>query len=185
MSLLPELTPLASIILAFNIAYLRLDQFRHQERVRQYARDKLKEITKSRAVPDTASNSESYNALLNLAEKPRGKAKSLSRFWSLTYAVLLRTRIDRWAASILVLVGLTAVCVGSAHAVDHWQSTAPWFVSEHISWWLWGLTICCSLSVLFAILGELIVRGTLANIDKYASEPMSLMQQKTTGARVQ
>ena len=30
MSLLPELTPLAGITLAFNVAYLKLDQFRYQ-----------------------------------------------------------------------------------------------------------------------------------------------------------
>ena len=185
MSLLPELTSLAGIILAFNIAYLRLDQFRHQERVRQYAREKLKEIVEAREVPSTAARSESYSALVNLAEDPRGKIGELTRFWSWTYAVFLRTRIDRGLSLILAAVGLAVVCVGNAHAVDQWQGLAPLFAAERISWSLYGLVACAVLSVLFAILGEWVVRGTWKNIDRYASEPMNLMRKTAASTKVE
>ena len=81
-SLLPELSPLAGIILAFNVAYLRLDQFRHQERVKDYAQAKLDDILDSRSVPDTAHRSENYSSLINLAESPKGRVRDLKRFWS-------------------------------------------------------------------------------------------------------
>lgn len=82
-SLLPELSPLAGIILAFNVAYLRLDQFRHQERVKDYAQAKLDDILDSRSVPDTAHRSENYSSLINLAESPKGRVRDLKSFGAL------------------------------------------------------------------------------------------------------
>ena len=154
MSLLPELTPLAGITLAFNVAYLKLDQFRYQDRVRKYARDKLDEIQDARDVPDTAYRSENYRAIVNLAEKPKGGFSELKRTQSWTYAVFLRPRIDRFVSWILAGVGLVGLCIGSAHAVGEWQSLAPLFCRDRIAWSLWGLVTCVVLSVLFAVLGE-------------------------------
>lgn len=178
MSLLPELTPLAGITLAFNVAYLKLDQFRYQDRVRKYAYDKLEEIQDAREVPDRAYRSENYRAIANLAEKQKGDVSELPRTRSWTYAVFLRPRIDRVVSLILAGVGLVGVCVGSAHAVGEWQSLAPLFNQDRIAWSLWGLVSCVVISVLFAVLGEWVVRGTLGNIDKYAEELMNLMPRK-------
>ena len=183
-SLLPELTSLAAIVLAFNIAHLRLDQFRHQERVREYVREKLKAIVEEREFPSTAVLSENYNALVNLAEDPIGRIRDLPRFWSRTWAVFLRTRFDRVLSLIPAGVGLAAVCVGNAHAVDQWQGLAPLFVAERISWSLYGLAACAVLSVLFAILGEWVVRGTWKNIDRCAAEPMHLRRKRAASSGV-
>lgn len=184
MSLLPELSSLAGLILAFNVAYLKLDQFRYQERVREYARVKLKEIAESREVTSRASQSESYNALTNLAEDPPGRIRDLERFWSKVYAVFLRTRLDRVLSFSLAMTGFAAVCVGNAHAVNHWQALAPFFSSGRISWSLWILVVCAGLSALLALFGDQIVRGTCKNIDKYALEPMNLMMDKATTVKV-
>ena len=178
MSLLPELTPLAGITLAFNVAYLKLDQFRYQDRVRDYARTKLREIQEAREVPDTATLSENYSAIVNLAEEPKGDISELKRFWSWTYAMFLRPRIDRRVSLILAGVGLAGVCIGSAHAVGEWQRLAPLFDQDRIAFSLWVLVICVVLSVLFAVLGEWVVRGTFKNIDKDAEESVNLMSKK-------
>ena len=186
MSLLPELIPLGGIVLAFNIAYLRLDQFRHRDRVREYAQRKLGEISDKRVVPASAGKSENYRALANLAENPKGKTRDFPKAWSRAYAILLRSRFDRKVALALAGVGLAVMCMGSAHATNQWQW--QWlvrlFMQERISWSLWILVGCSILSVLFVILGERVVAGTFENIDKYAKESMHLMQEKAAQVRM-
>lgn len=46
MSLLPNLLPLASVILALGFAYLRLERFQYRERIQNHAKDILKFLRK-------------------------------------------------------------------------------------------------------------------------------------------
>jgi len=144
----------------------------------KYGGDKLDEIQDAREVPETAYRSENFRAIVNLAEKPKGRFSELNRTRSWTYAIFLRPRIDRFVSWILAGVGLVGLCIGSAHAVGEWQSLAPLFCQDRIAWSLWSLVTCVVLSVLFAVLGEWVVRGTFMNIDKYTEELMNLMPRK-------
>ena len=83
---------------------------------------------------------------MNLAEDRIGKIRDLTRFWSWTYAVFLRTRLDKGLSLILAGVGLAAVCVGKAHAAGQWQGLAPLFVAERISWPLHGWAVSLSMN---------------------------------------
>ena len=190
MSPLSELRPLAGLVLVLSIAYLRLDQFRHQKRVREYASERFREIGRQREVPKGADESRSYKALRNLAEIPAsggGNADGFpeqfrqwwdqvwtsQKWWSRVYVIAFRTRLDRLVSYVLLASGTIAVLAGNLHAVGRWQD----FATEE-TWPIWWLVACGAASVLLALGGDWVVAGTKKNIDEYANEPMKLMQRK-------
>ena len=180
--LLPELISLAGIVVASNIAYLRMNRFRYQDAVRGYAEGKLKEIAAVRDKTPSMEKSKSFKALRNLAEKPSGKAWSRNKVWSWLYTVLLRSKFDRRIAWAFAGIGLIAIFLGNAHAVGQFESTMPWFDAERISVSMWILMASCIQSLVFVVLGEAIVDGTRRYIDEHTSEMMNLMPERTTVA---
>ena len=171
MSLLPQLSPLAAILLVVSLAYLRLETFRYRERIKKCASESLQQLSREGDwKPQQYGNTDYYGELAYLAGIPGGEGveDSMRARWRMLPffdSSWLRRFSVFGAGSALVLV-ITA----AAHATGQWQGIEFMFTTEHIGWAFYGLSVLTASFVLLVLVGETYVSHAEEKIRKIAEE---------------
>lgn len=111
MSLLPEVSSLTAILLAVNLAYLRLERFQYRTAIRRYAGQAFSELTREgREIPEGFRSTTDYKLIASLAGiGPQGQEQGrMDKLYGAGW--------DRRFSLVMVGVAFFLVVLGAAHS---------------------------------------------------------------------
>lgn len=151
-SMLPNLLPLAGILLAFSVAYLKLEPFQLSLRITEYAEKCLVQFDQTVILPYFVGTRD-YRNLVFLADSVKHKDLPDS---GIIYRIVFKSGLDRWIAGISSIIALFVLVLGSLHSINR-PFLAQFFADKQI-FWLWLLlAICLLISMILGIVSETIV----------------------------
>lgn len=153
-SMLPNLLPLAGILLAFSVAYLKLEPFQLSLRITEYAEKCLGQFDQT-VILSYFVGTRDYRNLVFLADSVRHKDLPDS---GIIYRIVFKSGLDRWIAGISSIIALFVLVLGSLHSINR-PFLAQFFGDKQI-FWLWLLlAICLLISMILGIVNETIVNN--------------------------
>lgn len=161
-SLLPDLLPLASILLAFSVAYLRLEPFQVSLRIAKYAEDCLRKFDDTEIKPHFTDTTD-YQILEFLANSAIHKYIPNE---GKIYRVLFRSGWDRRIAGFSTVVALGVLILGSLHSICR-PFLAQYFGENLIVWWWLALGILALMSISLILISERIASDTKKIVDEH------------------
>lgn len=171
MSLLPQLSPLAAILLVVSLAYLRLEAFRYRERIKKCASESLQQLSREGdREPQQYGNTDYYGELAYLAAIPgcESAADRMRARWR-----MLPLFDSSWLQGFSVfgaVFALVLVITAAAHATGHWRAIEFIFTAERIGWVFYCLSFLTAGFVLLVLVGETYVSHAEAKIKEIAEE---------------
>lgn len=159
--LLPNLIPLASILLALSVAYLKLEPFQVALWIERYAEKCLRRFDGTeifRHLTDTTD----YQNLEFLANS--ATHKNLPNKGKV-YRRIFKSGWDRRIVGCSTAVALGILIIGSLHSIGQ-PVFAQYFSKDYILWW-WGLLVfLVTISIILILINEIITRNMKEQIDE-------------------
>ena len=152
--MLPNLLPLAGILLAFSVAYLKLEPFQLSLRITEYAEKCLGQFDQTVILPYFVGTRNYRNRVI-LADSVRHKDLPDS---GIIYRIVFKSGLDRWIAGISSIIALFVLVLGSLHSINR-PFLAQFFGDKQISWLWLLLAICLLISMILGIVNETIVNN--------------------------
>ena len=159
-SQLHNIVSLAGGALALNLAYVNLERFRYAKTIQNSSQGVLDEMEKDTELDFTRT--ESYQQLKALVaftyhDHKNGPTKPKLGItlciMKILYQYLFSNLMDVFLCSILVIVSVVALGLGSAHPIGVLGWTCPYFTSEHIHISYWLLAASIAVPMLFLLAG--------------------------------
>ena len=163
MSLLPELSPMAAILLA-----LRLEPFQYWKRIQAHASATYKNLP-----PHAKSHHRTayYKRIASLAGVlPDRQAQRLPGSVGFVFWVLFNNGFDRCASIVMTILALALVVLGAGQATGAISWCVDCFEHERILWTYWPLSALTGFSVVLVLAGDWYTSRTRKEIDSNASE---------------
>ena len=164
-SQLHNIVSLAGGALALNLAYVNLERFRYAKTIQNSSKGALDQIEKDQELDYT--NAESYQQLKGLVastyhdkkdEPSKPKLGIKLCVMNILYRHLFSNLMDVYLCSLLVVVSVVALVLGSAHPIGVLDWTCPYFTLEFIHRSYWLLAASIAVPMLFLLAGGLIKR---------------------------
>lgn len=163
MSLLPEVSSLTAILLAVNLAYLRLERFQYRTAIRRYAVQTFSDLTREgREIPGSYRNTTDYKLIASLAGKgPQGEGQGrMDKFYGAGW--------DRGFSLVMVCIAFFLLALGAAHSTGQMDWLEACFTEERILWTFWPVVFVTAISILFVLVGDKYVASAERKIDNAA-----------------
>lgn len=151
-SLLPKLLPLASMLLVFSIAYLKLEPFQHSVRVAKYAEKCLRMFDNTDIRPHFTQTTD-YQSLKSLADSTVRKDLP-SNVW--IHRIFFKYGQDRWITIVSTVISLIVLIVGSLHSIMV-PFLGQLFGENQIIWTWVALVFLIVSATIIGIMNEMIV----------------------------
>ena len=183
MSLLPNLLPLASMVLALGLSYLRLERFQYLERIQNYASDALDSLRNGGLCQEHEEADYVRQILLFSGDIQDATTGQFPKFWGKVYSVLFCSSIDRIISGIAIVISAVLVILGSGHAVNRFQTLTAFFDHEHIDVTLCLLVILFMFSVFLVLYGAHIDYKSRESIDNNVKQTNIFLGQETVSLK--
>ena len=177
-SALQPLINMAFFLLAVNLAYLRFETFKHRERIKKHAVEKLGAVD---AVPDDLKLSNYYKRLSYWAGISRDRKAVIEKLgWGWWYPVVFDPQRDRRASTIMIWIAWPVVLGGTIDASGLLQIPGQ---AEWMGWLLAALVLMTVVSVTLVLGGNHYISKACNLIDQDAEQWRIVMRDKTADAR--
>lgn len=184
MSLLPLLTPLASLVLALGLAYLRLERFQYRRQIQDHARKNLESLRLG-GLSRRHETADYVRQLLSFSgSKGHAGIMQFPKTWGKIYRLVFCSRIDRFISVIAVIISTIVVIIGSAHAVDRFRNLIAFFDEENIGTTLYLLMFFFIVSVFLVLYGAYIDYKARKLIDKNTEQTRIFLVQESANVNV-
>jgi len=156
----------AALLLAVNLAYLRLDRFQHLIEIRKHAERVLVDISQAeKRIPRGFLDTKDYKLIAAWAGKDIGNDTNnhqglMDRIYKNAW--------DRRFSSVMVCVGFILVTAGAAHATGQIGWAASLFSGSKILWTFWPLVLLTGTSVVLVLIGDRYVSSAIDDINEAA-----------------
>lgn len=182
MSQLPHLLPLASVVLALGLAYLKLDRFHYRQRIQGHARAALKLLRNGGLQPrhEEAEYVRQLRLFAGLVQRER--ISEFPKIWGTVYSLVYCSTVDRIVSGLSVIGSMSIIMIGSCHAVSRLQSLNPLFDEEQIGLTLYALIALFGFSIFLVLYGAHIEHKSRQIIDNNAKQTQIFLTEESASA---
>lgn len=185
--MLEQFAGIAGIGVAMNLAYLKLDRFRHRNSIEDCARSELKRLGDDKGTLDDYKDREYYKILKRLAgDDGESRTNTVRGPWFQIYRLLFLKRVDRGISYLMMGLSL-ATLLGSSRfpTIDESEtevSSTELFplvaISPSVETALWAIiSFAIVFSIFLVLYGDRMVRLARQEIQHSGSELEQYMAQ--------
>ena len=184
MSQLPYLIPLASVVLALGLAYLKLDRFHYRQRIQGHARMALKSLRNGglQSKHEEAEYVRQLRLFAGLVQHDR--IGEFPKVWGKVYRLIFCSTVDRIVSGLSVIGSMLIIMIGSCHAFGRLQVLIPLFDERQIGLTLYTLIVGFGLSIFLVLYGAHIEYKSRQLIDNNAKQTQMFLINRPASADV-
>ena len=183
-SMLPKLMPLASVVLALGLAYLRLERIQYRQRIQDYARKALNQLRRGGLKPRHEEAEYVRQILLFADSISDAQAGDFPAVWGKVYRWVFCSTLDRMVSGLAVVISMFIIMIGSGHAVGRFEFLVPFFDDKHIGITLYLLMFFFGISVFLVLYGAHIDHESRKLIDKNSEQTEIFVSEDTESTNV-
>lgn len=185
---------IAGIGVAMNLAYLKLDRFRHRRSIEDCARSELKRLGDDKGMLDDYKDRDYYKILKRLAgEDGESRASTVRGPWFQIYRLLFLKRVDRGMSYLMMGLSLATLLGSSRFPINgEFGANAPSAevsplaeIPPSIETVLWAIiSFAIVFSIFLVLYGDRMVRLARQEIQHSGSELEQYMAQPARHIKV-